>query len=93
MKKLLFLSSFERSVKSLTAHDKELLAKSLETLNTFLITGSAPFGFRLKKLDHDKFEFRIDIRLRVVAKIEKDCLFLVLAGNHEDVRRYLRNIR
>ena len=66
MKKFSILPSFERSVKKLTSQEKEQLAKSLETLNNFLITGQAPYGFRFKKINHNKYEFRVDIRPRVV---------------------------
>lgn len=93
MKRVVVLPSFERSVKKLTAHEKGNLAKSLETFNAFLTTGSSPSGFRFKKINHDKYEFRADIRLRVVVKAERDVYYLVLAGNHEDIRRYLKDYR
>lgn len=93
MKKILILPSFERSVKRLNPQDKSQLAESLEAFNSFLISGKAPYGFRFKKINHDKYEFRINIRLRVVVKAEGDNYYLVLAGNHDEVRRYLRNFR
>ena len=93
MKKISILPSFERSVKKLTSKEKEHLAKSLETFNNFLLTGKAPSGFRFKKINHDKYEFRIDIRLRVVMKEEGDIFYLVLVGNHDEVKRYLQNFR
>ncbi len=91
MKKILILSSFERSIKKLTSQERKQLAKSLELLNAYLVSSQAPFGFRFKKINHDKYEFRIDIKLRVIVKMEKDICYLVLVGNHEEVRRYLRN--
>jgi len=57
------------------------------------MTGQAPYGFRLKKINHNKYEFRIDIRLRVVLKEEENTFYLVLVGDHDEVRRYLRNFR
>jgi mRNA-degrading endonuclease RelE of RelBE toxin-antitoxin system len=90
MKSILILPSFERSVKNLTRQNKERLAESLEAFNSFLFSGELPVGFGFKKINHDKYEFRVDIKLRVVVKVEGDFYYLVLAGNHDEVRRYLR---
>lgn len=93
MKKLFILPSFERSIKNLTPQEQENLAKGLELFNNYLLAGKSSFGFRLKKINHDKFEFRIDIRLRVILKKDKDVYYLVLVGDHNEIRRYLRNFR
>ena len=93
MKRILILPSFERSVKKLTRQDKDNLAESLESFNLFLLSGEAPAGFGFKKINHDKYEFRVDIRLRVVVKIEGGDYYLVLAGNHDEVKKYLRHHR
>lgn len=93
MKKLFILPSFERSIKDLTPQEQENLAKGLELFNNYLLTGQSSFGFRLKKINHDKFEFRIDIKLRVILKKDKDIYYLVLVGDHNEIRRYLRNFR
>lgn len=87
------LPSFERSVKKLTLIEKRLLANSLNRLNTFIATGESAAGFRFKKINHDKYEFRVDIRLRVIIKKEGNIYYLVLAGDHNQIRRYLRNFR
>lgn len=93
MKKILILPSFERSVKKLTSQDKQKLAQSLEDFNYFLLYDKMSPGLGFKKINHDKYEFRVDIRLRVVVKVEGDNYFLVLVGDHEEVKRYLRRFR
>ena len=93
MKKVVILPSFERSVKKLASEERRRLAESLEQFNLFLLYGRAPFGFRFKKINHDKYEFRIDIRLRVIIKEEDDVYYLVLVGSHDQVRKYLRHFR
>jgi mRNA-degrading endonuclease RelE of RelBE toxin-antitoxin system len=93
MKRVLILPSFERSVKKLTRQDKDNLAESLDVFNSFLLTGELPAGFGFKRINNDKYEFRVDIRLRVVVKVEGEDYYLVLAGNHDDVKRYLRRYR
>ena len=93
MKRVLILPSFERSLKKLISQDRRKLSHSLETFNSFLLFGDAPQGLGFKKINHDKYEFRVDIRLRVIVKAENDDYCLVLVGNHNEVRRYLRNFR
>jgi len=93
MKQLLVLPSFERSVKKLTRQDKNKLTECLEDFNYFLLSGELPVGLGFKKINHDKYEFRVDIRLRVVVKVEGEDYYLVLAGSHEAVKRYLRHFR
>ncbi|MCX5702582.1 MAG: hypothetical protein NTW64_06400 [Candidatus Omnitrophica bacterium] len=93
MKRVLVLPSFERSVKKLTRQDKKNLTESLEAFNSFLLSGELPVDFGFKKINHDKYEFRVDIRLRVIVKVEGDDYYLVLAGNHDGVKRYLRRYR
>lgn len=92
MRKIAPLPSFERLVKKLTSLEKRQLAKSLEALNTYLLTGISPIGFRYKKIGDNKYEFRVDIRLRVVVEESGDIIYLVLVGNHDDIRRHLRNL-
>jgi len=62
---------------------------ALEKFNDFLVTGRISSGLGFKKIRHNIFEFRIDIRLRVIVKDEDDTLYMVLAGSHEDIERYL----
>ena len=90
MREILILPSFERSAKKLSSHEKKSLAKSLEKLNRFVSTGEVPVGLGFKKINHDKYEFRVDIRLRVVVKVESDIFYLVLVGSHDEIKRYLR---
>ena len=91
MKRVAILPSFERDVKKFTPQEKEKLKKALSAFNRFLKTQEGSTGFRFKKINHDKFEFRIDLSLRVVTKREGDVYYLVCAGDHDTVRRYLRS--
>ena len=93
MRKILILPSFERSVRKLTPQDRKKLSRSLEAFNSLLISGEIPLGLGFKKINHDKYEFRVDMRLRVILKAEGEDYCLVLVGNHDEVRRYLRRFR
>jgi mRNA-degrading endonuclease RelE of RelBE toxin-antitoxin system len=87
------LPSFERSLKKLTPQEKKQAAESLEAFNGMLVSGHFPAGLGFKKINHDKYELRVSIRIRVVMKSEGDTFYLVLVGNHDEVRRYLKNYR
>ncbi|MCK5707816.1 MAG: hypothetical protein KAI43_09190 [Candidatus Aureabacteria bacterium] len=93
MRNIQILPSFERSTKRLSKQDKEKLKISLKQFSIFLSTGVLPKGLGLKKINRNKYEIRIDIRLRLVMKLEKDILYLILVGNHNDIKRYLREHR
>lgn len=93
MKKIFILPSFERSVKKLTPQQKLLLAKGLESFNHYLETEQSSPGFGLKKISQNNYEFRLDIRLRLILKADKEAYYLVLVGDHNDVLRYLREYR
>ena len=93
MKQIFILPSFERSAKKLSKPQRIALSESLNAFNHFVVTGHAGHGLAIKKINHDKFEFRVDIRLRVIFKETKDGYYLVLVGNHDTVRRYLREYR
>ncbi|MBU0533557.1 MAG: hypothetical protein KJ887_02010 [Candidatus Omnitrophica bacterium] len=93
MRQIVVLPSFERLAKKLSPADKEQLIESLEKFNNFILSGDAPVGLGFKKINHNKYEFRAGLRLRVVVKAEDNTYYLVLVGNHDDVKRYLRKYR
>ncbi|ODS31837.1 MAG: hypothetical protein SCARUB_03049 [Candidatus Scalindua rubra] len=93
MKHIVPLPSFERDIKKFRQEKKERLKNTLKDFNRFVATGEKPFGFRFKKINKNKYEFRIDIRLRVVTKLEGDTFYLVKAGDHNEIKRYLRKFR
>lgn len=93
MKTVKILPSFKRFFKKLSSRDKEKIKKTLHQLNDFLISGNLPVGLGLKKINYDKYELRVDIHLRIVLKMEKEIVYLVLVGQHDDIKRYLRNSR
>lgn len=93
MTKIVFLPSFERSIRKLNSKERKQTTESLEDFNFMLVSGIFPVGLGFKKINHDKYELRVNIRLRVVMKLEDDSYYLVFVGSHDDVRKYLRNYR
>ena len=93
MRQIVVLPSFDRCVKKLYPSDKKQLIQALEKFNEFLTSGQLSAGLGFKKINHNKYEFRVTIRLRVVLKEEGNVFYLVLVGDHDEVRRYLREYR
>ena len=87
------LPSFERCIHKMTVPDRQRIAEALERFNQFQSTGTIAAGLGLKKINHDKYELRVDIRLRVVMKKVVNEFHLVFVGSHDDVRKYLRQFR
>ncbi len=93
MRHVALLPSFQRAFKKLDPASRQKVVESLQQFNEFLVSGQISGGLGLKKINHDKYEFRVDIRLRIVMKLEKDTFYLVLVGNHDEIRKYLRDFR
>ena len=84
---------FKKQLKKLPPQDQE---KALAVLKQFLAAlqgNQIPPGFGFKKINGDKYEIRVDIRRRILMKSEGDTLVCHLIGNHEDIKRYLREYR
>ncbi len=92
MRIIKILPSFERSLKKLSPSVKKKVQKTLKQLNDFLTEGTLPKGFGLKKIDKDKYEIRVDISQGIIIKMEKENVYLVLIGSHEDIKRYLKEV-
>jgi len=93
MKFIVPLASFERCQKKLDPQAKAKLKDALEKFNKFVVSGHPFKGLGFKKINHDKYEFRVDIHLRVVVKVDQDICYLVLVGNHDEIRKYLKQYR
>ena len=84
------LPGFQRGFSRLS---KPLQEKTWYQLHAFLEhigSPTKPKSLRLKKLPHGTFEISINMDLRILFQLQGGVLVLVLLGDHEDVRRYLR---
>ena len=81
---------FRRAYHRLTATDKQLVEKALGQLGEYLKTGQASAGLGITKFGPGVFEARAGLSLRIVYVEEGPRCFLVLLGNHDDVRRFLK---
>ena len=93
MRQLAASAHFRKQLKRLSSRDRQQVTTALKEFLAALTQGCLPAGYAFKKINHDKYALRLDIRLRIVMKAEGDTLICHLVGNHEDVRRYLRDSR
>lgn len=93
MKQLAASPHFQKQLKKLPAADQQKAIDTLKQFLTALNSGSLPAGYGFKKVNGDKYEIRVDLKKRIVMKLEDDTFVCHLIGNHEDVRRYLREYR
>ena len=90
---ILRASKLQKQLKKLSRQDQTRVVETLQGFLQALKEGPIPQGYGFKKLNGDKYEIRAGIRLRIVMKLEADTLICHVAGNHEEVRRYLRTFQ
>jgi len=85
-----YLGSFDRSFRKLSAERRKKVAEAVGAFLDFYRTGIRPSGLGLKKLRNDFWEIRADLSTRIIFQLEKDCVTFALAGDHEEIRQFLR---
>lgn len=84
--------SFVRVLKKFSFNRKEKVKAAIEALVVFFETDQRTEGIGLKKLKREFWEIRTDLKDRVLFRIRKDWVELVICGNHDEIKRYLKNI-
>jgi len=49
-------------------------------------------GLGIRRLTGDFFEIRVGLEIRLVFQNRADCLLFVMAGNHDEVQKFLRGV-
>lgn len=93
MKKLAVSRHFQKQLDKLPAQERIKVTESLKAFLTALKKGPIPTGFGFKKINGDKYELRVNLRLRIAMKADSGVLVCHLIGSHEDIRKYLRDFR
>ena len=88
-----FKPSFERSIKSFPPPEKsEIKEAAAQLIDILSRDRQIHQGLGLKRLRGDFWELRKGIKARILFRWRGDLVEFVLAGNHDDVKRFLKNI-
>lgn len=88
-----FKPSFEHSLKALHPKAQEQVKNAcLKTIDILSQDRFIHQGIGLKRLKGDYWEVRYGIKTRLIFRWNKDLVEFILAGSHDDIRRYLRRI-
>ena len=84
---------FQKQLKKLSSNEQQKSIKALKKLRAAIEQGKIPQGLGFKKINGDKYEIRVDLRLRIALKKDGDLLACILIGNHDEIKQYLKNYR
>ncbi|MBI4352318.1 MAG: hypothetical protein HY593_00180 [Candidatus Omnitrophica bacterium] len=96
MIEVIYKKEYLKSFDSLSRREQELVLLADEEIREYCRTGKASYGLRVKKLHHagdaQIFEARISLALRILWARERNRVSFILAGDHDAVSRFLRNL-
>ena len=84
--------AFLRATERLSSRESDALLRAVGKFQQATEAGQWPRGLGITHLRRDYFEFRIDLRLRVIYRRSPALIEYVLYGSHEDVRRFLKSL-
>lgn len=88
-----FKPSFDRSIKALPPTEKADVKEAASQLIDVLSKDKQIHqGLGLKRLTGSFWEVRKGIKARILFRWTGDLVEFVLAGNHDDVKRFLKNV-
>lgn len=88
-----FLASFDDSLAILPEPDQRKARRAVSRLLDRFDGGERPLGLGLRQLRKPYWEIRASLDRRIVFSLEADLLIFILAGTHDEVRRFLSRRR
>ena len=88
-----FKPSFDRSIKAFPERERqELRDAACRLIDALSGQELMPKGMGLKKLRGNFWEMRKGLKTRILFRREKDWTEFILAGDHNDIKRFLKDI-
>ena len=88
---------FEKAFRRLSAKDQRRVTETVEQVDQFFTTREAPEGLGLKKLFSQESgavcEARATLALRIVFAVQQETVTLLMVGDHDEVRQFIRSFR
>lgn len=86
-----FKPSFDRSIKSLPPEIKqEVKELCISLIDVLSSNQELSAGIGLKNLRRNFWEIRKGLKLRILFRRQADRIEFILAGTHEEIKRYLK---
>ena len=90
--KLEFKPSFDRSVKTFSNDEKtEIKSLAIQLMDVLSRDTKLYKGIGLKRLKRNFWEVRKGLKTRILFRWDGELIEFILAGNHEDVKRFLKS--
>ncbi len=87
-----FKPSFDRSVKRFHGPEKEeIKSVAIQLINMLSQDREIYKGIGLKRLKGNFWEVRKGLKTRILFRWEGDLVEFILAGNHDDVKKFLKS--
>ncbi len=91
--KIVLLESFQKDLSQLDENKKNQIFEVILKMPIVLKNIHQHHGLGLRKIHPSGiFEARVGLDLRLVFGYEKDSIYLRRVGNHDEVKRYLKNL-
>lgn len=84
MYKLVFLDKFEKKLKKITNSNKALILQTKKTVILISTDIDHP-SLRMHKLNNQKWSVSVNKSIRMILKIDKDEIFFLDIGSHDEV--------
>jgi mRNA-degrading endonuclease YafQ of YafQ-DinJ toxin-antitoxin module len=90
LKPLDFSGSFRKRLRDFPKEVRGKIGLALQCLERDFGHPHRHRGLGIRRLTGDFFEIRVGLDTRLVFQNRADCLLFVMAGNHDEVQRFLR---
>ena len=87
-----YKSSFDKVFKKLGLNRQEKVIDAISILIDFFENRKKAKGLGLKNLRENYWEIRVNDKDRIIFTLEKDKVAFIIVGNHDEIKKFLRNI-
>ena len=87
-----YKSSFDKVFKKLGLNRQEEVINAISMLMDFFENGKKARGLGLKNLRENYWEIRVNVKDRIIFTLQKDKVAFIIAGDHDEIKKFLRNI-
>jgi hypothetical protein len=87
----LLSAGFERILRRRHPAERMEIQRNIDALVRAFEARNLPVGFGIKKMSGPVWEFRIDLATRILFRWDKQSVTFLFAGNHNEVRQFLKH--